>query len=80
MQGEKQPVWEMVTGTCQTDGAEGATVYGVRLTVGAYVWQFDDVDASAQRVEVLLRRLRQEQPAICHLEDVVRDFIEEGSL
>ncbi len=71
--------WELTRGVCETDGAEGATVYGVRVTVGEREWAFADVDVSPYRVEVLLGRLRQAQPAFCHMEDIVRDFIEGGA-
>lgn len=69
-------VWELTRGVCETDGAEGATVYGVRVTAGEREWAFADVDASPQRVELLLERLRRAQPAFCHMEDIVRDFID----
>lgn len=75
---EEQPIWELTVGRCETEGAVGETVYGIRVTAGTFCWRFADVDADPQRVERLLQRLRQERPHPCHLEDVVRDFIDGG--
>ncbi len=72
--------WECIGSQCTADGACGETVYGVRLVTSEGVWEWSDVSSSAAQVECLLDRLRREQPEICHLEDIVRDFIVEQGL
>ena len=57
-----EQIWELTRGVCETDGAEGVLVYGVRVTAGEKTWAFADVDVSPRRVEILLERLRQAQP------------------
>ena len=69
--------WERIRATCMTVGAQGEQTYGVRLTVGDTVWEWADVDVNPAIVDELLSRLRENQPEICHLDDIVRDFIEE---
>ena len=72
--------WECISSRCTADGAAGETVYGVRLVTADGMWEWADVSASAAQVECLLERLRREQPEMCHLADIVRDFIVEQSL
>lgn len=69
--------WERIRGICMTVGAQEEPTYGVRLTAGDIVWEWADVDVDPAVVDELLSRLRENQPEICHLEDIVRDFIEE---
>ncbi len=78
MEAEAQQ-WVMTEDICTTDGAVGERVYGVCVHQGDREWRFADVDASPQRVEYLLRLLNEEQPASCHWEDIIRDFVDGDS-
>lgn len=69
--------YELIEGRCLTPGAEGHRTYGVRASgpQGEEIWP--DVADSAQAVEILLGRLRCEQPERCHLPEIIEDFIGE---
>ena len=71
-------LWSVIEGKCETQGAEGYPVFGVRVTLpdgGGWVWA--DVDVNPAVAEMLAARLQAIQPAPCHFEDLVLDFIEE---
>lgn len=71
-------IWRVIEGACATHGAEGYPVYGVQVTLpSGEVWSWADVDTDPAVVAVLVKRLQEIQPAACHFEDVVLDFIEE---
>lgn len=72
--------WECITSRCTADGADGVTVYGVRLYAPDGVWEWQDVSPSQAAVRCLIARLQRERPERCHLEDIVRDFIVEQTL
>ena len=69
--------YELIEGSCLTPGAEGHRTYGVRANGPQGEWLWPDVADSAQAVEMLLSRLRREQPERCHLPDIIEDFIGE---
>ncbi|MBE6778499.1 MAG: hypothetical protein E7541_03845 [Ruminococcaceae bacterium] len=71
--------WKRIRSVCATDGAQGKKVYGVQVVCGEIVWRFEDVDASARRVERLVALLNEEQPEPCHWEAIVEDYIEGGA-
>ena len=70
--------WRVTEGVSVTDGAVGCLVYGVAvaLTDGGE-WRWADVDTDRVVAQRLVERLQSAQPAPCHFEDLVRDFIEE---
>ena len=73
--------WSVTEGVCMTHGAEGLPTYGVRgVKSHGEVWEWTDVDVCRSRVELLVCRLQQAQPQVCHLEDIVRDFIEQQAV
>ena len=62
-------VWRMIEGACATQGAQDVPTFGVAVTLpDGGTWQV---------AYVLVCRLQALQPAPCHFEDMVRDFIEE---
>ena len=74
----EEPVWQwrVVEGVCTTPGGEGAVVYGVQVTDengGIHCW----ADVSAQREDVVrfAARMQAGQPAPCHWEELVTDYI-----
>ena len=70
--------WSVIEGICETDGADGYPVYGVQVTSeDGGVWTWGDVDVDRGVVALLADRLQNSQPARCHWEDMVLDFIEE---
>ena len=70
--------WSVIEGKCETDGAEGCPVYGVQVTLeDGSVWSWVDVDVDHGVAALLADRLQNSQPARCHFEDLVLDFIEE---
>ncbi len=70
--------WTVIDGVCRTPGAEGRRVYGVAATLAdGSVWRWEDVDTDLAVAYVLACRLQEWQPAPCHFEDLVRDFIAE---
>lgn len=70
--------WEQIQGVCGTPGAEGVTVYGVRVRYAdGEVWEWPDVDVDPAVTSRLVARLQAAQPARCHAADMVMDFIEE---
>ena len=74
---EEEIGYELIEGRCLTPGAEGHRVYGVRASSPQGEAEWPDVADSAQAVELLLARLRREQPERCHLPDIIEDFIGE---
>ena len=71
-------IWRVTQGVCRTDGAEGCLVYGVQVTLpDGTQWSWADVDTDRRLAECLACRLQNLQPAPCHFEDLVLDFIEE---
>ena len=72
--------WEMIGGTCDTDGAEGIPTYGVAVRhADGSTWTWPDVDTDSSVVAVLLERLRLCRPEPCHYKDMVLDFIQEAA-
>ena len=70
--------WTVTEGVCESDGAQGHPVYGVRATLDdGTVWSWADVDTDPAVAALLAQRLQFWQPAACHLRDLVLDFIEE---
>ena len=70
--------WTVTEGVCQTHGAEGYPVFGVRVTLSdGTTWCFADVDTDRRRVQLLAHRLQALQPSACHFADLVLDYIEE---
>ncbi len=70
--------WEMIQGTCGTEGAEGVSTYGVAVRhPDGSAWTWSDVDTDPAVVAVLLERLRLCRPEPCHYGDMVLDFIHE---
>lgn len=67
-------------GVCLTPGAPSEPVYGLVAERGDCRWEWPDVDTDRARVEELAHKLEAEQPAACHLEDIVRDFVLERYL
>lgn len=73
--------WSVTEGVCMSHGAEGLPTYGVRgVNTRGEVWEWADVDVCRDRVEQLVCRMQGAQPQACHLEDIVRDFIEEQAV
>lgn len=71
-------LWSVIEGECETQGAEGCPVFGVQVTMpDGSRWLWADVDVDPAVAELLANRLQAIQPAECHFEDLVRDFIEE---
>ena len=71
-------VWRMIEGACATQGAQDVPTFGVAVTLSdGGMWQWADVDTDPTVAYVLVCRLQALQPAPCHFEDRVRDFIEE---
>lgn len=69
--------WESLPGVCETPGAEGLTVYGVRVRrPDGSTWVWPDVDPDPVVVSRLVDILQAAQPERCHYEDVVLDFIQ----
>ena len=70
--------WECISGVCETPGAEGVPVYGVRVICpDGSTWTWPDVDVDRRVVQRLARRLQAIQPSPCHFRDLVLDYIEE---
>ena len=70
--------WSVIEGVCETEGAEGYPVYGVQVTLtDGTCWSWADVDVDSAVATALATRLQTLQPAPCHFEDMVRDYIEE---
>lgn len=73
----KEELWECVSGICQTPGAEGLPVFGVRVCRrDGSTWAWPDVDVERAAVERLAALLQAAQPERCHYEEMVLDFIE----
>ena len=71
-------LWSVIEGECETEGAEGYPVYGVQVTLSdGRRWTWADVDVDYAVVAMLASRLQALQPAVCHFEELVQDFIEE---
>lgn len=70
--------WECISGVCETPGAEGIPVYGVRVCRGdGSVWEWPDVDNDRAVVCRLAERLQSAQPEACHYAEMVTDYIQE---
>ncbi len=69
--------WECVPGVCETPGAEGLAVFGVRVThPDGSVWTWPDVDVDRAAVCRLAAMLQETQPERCHYQELVLDFIQ----
>lgn len=69
--------WECVSGVCETPGAEGIAVYGVRVICpDDSTWTWPDVDVDRAVVNRLVATLQRAQPERCHYADMVLDFIQ----
>lgn len=70
--------WVITEGLCGTPGAEGIPTYGVAVRHGdGTVWAWPDVDVDRAVVCRLAARLQAAQPARCHYEELVLDYLEE---
>ena len=68
----------MIQGVCVTPGAEGLSVYGVRVRCqDGGTWCWSDVDIDPAVVRRLVERLQAAQPERCHYADMVADYIQE---
>lgn len=69
--------WECMPGVCETPGAEGVPVFGVRVhRRDGSVWSWPDVDPDRAVVCRLAALLQAAQPERCHYEELVLDFIQ----
>lgn len=70
--------WRVTQGYCRTEGAEDCPTYGVAVTLSDNTgWAWADVDVDRAVAQALAARLQRLQPAPCHFEALVLDFIEE---
>ena len=70
--------WRVTQGYCRTEGAEDCPTYGVAVTLpDSTEWGWADVDVDRRAAQALAARLQCLQPAPCHFEALVLDFIEE---
>lgn len=73
---EEEQDWQVIDGVCETQGGEGQQVYGVRVSQGGCtVGTWADVTDSYEAAARLARRMQRVQPAPCHWDDIVRDYI-----
>lgn len=67
--------YEIVTSVCKTDGAEGATVYGVKITNNGRQYLFEDISVKKRHVEDLLVLLKEGKVAPNQVLYIIEDYI-----
>lgn len=74
-----QPIkYELVTSKCRTDGAEGATVYGVKISSNCSNYlKFEDISTNQADVERLIILINKGNVEPNQLLYIIEDFIAE---
>lgn len=65
-------IYSMITSKCKSEGAEGATVYGIN---GSHDFIIEDVSANKREVEQLLDLLHKHHVSLDQVIYVVEDYI-----